>query len=382
MAMLDLSAAFDCVDHGILLKRLSCNFGLDQPVTTWLRSYLEGRTQFVKCHDNLSSTRVVHSGVPQGSVLGPLLFLLYTAELLKVIESHGLFAHGYADDTQAYGSCAPAKAATLRSNMLRCIDDVTTWTASNRLKLNPDKTEFMWCATSRMQHHIDRSPFIIGGASIAPQMKVQLLGVMLDSDLSMHSHVSRTVSSCFYQLRRLKSIRRSLPIEASKTLVSALVFSRCDNQNGLFAGIAQKQINRLQGILNASARLIFGASRSAHITPLLRERLHWLRFQQRITYKLCLTVYKALHCKSPAYIRALLTPVTRNAATARLRSANRPEAHATLACPRVRRDYGERGLSVAGPSAWNTLSMDTRSAPTLETFKCKLKTELFLRSYP
>ena len=122
-------------------------------------------------------------------------------------------------------------------------------------------------------------------------MKVQLLGVTLDSDLTMHSHVSRTVSSCFYQLRRLKSIRRSLPIEASKTLVTALVFSRCDNQNGLFVGIAQKQIDRLQRILNASARLIYGGSRTNHVTPLLRDKLHWLRFQQRITYKLCLTVY-------------------------------------------------------------------------------------------
>ena len=87
-------------------------------------------------------------------------------------------------------------------------------------------------------------------------MKVQLLGVTLDSDLSMNSHVSKTISSCFYQLRRLKSIRRSLPMEAIKTLISALVFSRCDNQNGLFVGVAQKQIDRLQQILNASARLV------------------------------------------------------------------------------------------------------------------------------
>jgi len=381
IAMLDLSAAFDCVDHDILLERLSCNFGLDQPVTAWLRSYLAERTQLVKCHNDLSTIRVVHSGVPQGSVLGPLLFLLYTAELLKIIEAHGLSAHGYADDTQAYGSCLPSRTPALRSSMLRCIDDVTAWTASNRLKLNPDKTEFMWCATARMQHHIDPAPFVIGSASIEPQNKVQLLGVMLDSDLSMRSHVSRTVSSCFYQLRRLKSVRRSLPIEASKTLVSALVFSRCDNQNGLFAGIAQKQINRLQIILNASARLIFGASRTAHVTPLLRDKLHWLRFQQRITYKLCLTVYKALHCKSPAYIRGLLAPVKLNAATARLRSANRPESQVTLACPRVRRNYGECGFAVAGPSAWNNLTMNTRSAPTLELFKSRLKTELFLQSY-
>ena len=213
-------------------------------------------------------------------------------------------------------------------------------------------------------------------------MKVQLLGVTLDSDLSMKSHVSRTISTCFYQLRRLKSIRRSLPTEATKSLVSALVFSRCDNQNGLFTGIAQWQINRLQGILNASAKLIHGGSRSDHVTPLLRDKLHWLRFQQRITYKLCLTVYKALHTRSPSYIKERVVHAPSSAATARLRSAARPEAQVTLVCPRVRRNYGECGFSFAGPASWNKLSASTRLAPTLEIFKSMLKTELFKKSNP
>ena len=127
-------------------------------------------------------------------------------------------------------------------------------------------------------------------------------------------------------------------------------------------------------ILNASARLIFGGTRTAHITPLLRDRLHWLRFQQRISNKLCLTVYKAFHSKSPAYIKELLTRVSRNAAMARLRSAHKPDAHVMLACPRVRRNYGECGFSFAGPAAWNALSLETRSATSLEQFKSKLKT--------
>ena len=191
------------------------------------------------------------------------------------------------------------------------------------------------------------------------------------------------MSTCFYQLRRLKSIRRSLPIEATKSLVSALVFSRCDNQNALFAGIAIKQVNRLQAVLNASAKLIHGGTRSNHVTPLLRDKLHWLRFQQRITYryKLYLTVYKALHTRSPSYIKELVVHAPRSAATARLRSAARPDAQVTLACPRVRRNYGECSFSFAGPATWNQLSASTRLAPTLELFKSMLKTELFKQSY-
>ena len=379
--MLDLSAAFDCVDHAILLQRLRCNYGLAPPIVNWLHSYLSGRLQLVKCNTDLSPPSVVLCGVPQGSVLGPLLFLLYTAELFQVIQARGLIGHGYADDTQMYGSCKPSEIDVLRLKMLQCIEDVSAWTVSNRLKLNPDKTEFMWCATSRMRHHIDQSPFVIGNMSIAPLNKVQLLGVTLDSDLTMSSHVSRTVSNCFYQLRRLKSIRRSLPVTATKSLVSSLVFSRCDNQNGLFAGVAQKQIDRLQRILNASAKVIYGGSRCDRVTPLLRDKLHWLHFEQRITYKLCLIVYKALHLRSPAYIRELIVPVIRNAATARLRSATSDAQAITVTRPQVRRNYGECGFSYAGPSAWNSLSLSTRQATTLNSFKSRLKTELFVKSY-
>ena len=124
-------------------------------LSSWLRSYITSRTQFVRCNADRSSVSIVLSGVPQGSVLGPLLFLLYTAELLQVIQANNFSDHAYADDTQIYGSSKPTNVADLRTNMLRCIADVTAWTSSNRLNLNPEKTEFMWCATSRMQHHID-----------------------------------------------------------------------------------------------------------------------------------------------------------------------------------------------------------------------------------
>ena len=108
-----------------------------------------------------------------------------------------------------------------------------------------------------MTHHIDYStPFIIDGAAIAPVKVVKLLGVHIDSVLSLNTQVSRTVSSCFYQLRRLKAVRRSLPIEAAKTVVSSFVTSRVDYCNGLMAGITQQQVNKMQAVLNAAARLL------------------------------------------------------------------------------------------------------------------------------
>jgi len=142
----------------------------------------------------------------------------------------------------------------------------------------------------------------------------------------------------------------------------------------------QRQINRLQKILNASARLIFGDLHIDHVTLLLRDKLHWLRCMQRITYKLFLIIYKALHQRSPTYIRALVVHVSLNAATARLRSPGL-RTQAMIVCPRVHHKYVERGFGYAGPSAWNSLSPDTRLTPSLEMFKTKLKTNLFVKSY-
>jgi hypothetical protein len=152
--------------------------------------------------------------------------------------------------------------------MLDCINDVNGWMSSNRLKLNPAKTEFLWCSTPRMAHHIDYiTPFVIDGATISPAKSAKLLGAYFDSELSMTRHISSTVSTCFYQLRRLKAVRRSLPLEAAKTIISSFVTSRVDYCNGLLAGITQRQVDRLQSILNASARVLYGEPRGTTSRP-------------------------------------------------------------------------------------------------------------------
>lgn len=133
---------------------------------------------------------------------------------------------------QVLSSCLPAGANVLTSNILKCLEDVEMWMSSNRLKLNPTKTEFIWCAKHQQQHLINTAPLIVQGNAINPSQSVRLLGVNIDSDLTMSSAVSRTVSTCFYQLRRIQTMRRSLPIEAAKMLINACVLSRIDYGNG------------------------------------------------------------------------------------------------------------------------------------------------------
>ena len=149
LGLLDQGSAFDCVDHEILCERLGHNFGFTGKALKWFKSYLTDRSQFVSFNGEQSKTTRVYYGVPQGSVLGPLFFLLYTAEVFAIVEKHGLMSHGYADDLQIYGHTDPGSTSTLVSTLSHCVDDLKDWMASNRLRLNPAKTELIWLASSR-----------------------------------------------------------------------------------------------------------------------------------------------------------------------------------------------------------------------------------------
>ena len=147
--------------------------------------------------------------MPQGSVLGPILFVLYTVDLLRVIDNYGLSPHMYADDTQVYGFCRPTAATTLTANITDCVEAATSWMRSNRLQPNSDKTEFLWCATVRRQRQLPiTSPLLIDGCSITTVQSARDLGIYVDCDLSMRTHVQRTVSRCFIALYRRPHSRR------------------------------------------------------------------------------------------------------------------------------------------------------------------------------
>lgn len=378
LVLLDLSAAFDTVDHHILLRRLETSFGLKGTVLQWLKSYLVGRRQYVRKGPSASSPACIGCGVPQGSVLGPILFLLYTADLSCVIESHGLCCHFYADDSQIYGYCRPHATPDLTVSLSACIDDVWTWMRANRLQLNPAKTEVLWSATSRRLHQLPQLPLRVCSDQVMPTTAVRDLGVYIDADLSMKTHVTKTVSACFAVLRQLRSIRRSVSRSVFQSLVVSLVLSRLDYGNATLAGIPSYQLKRLQSVLNSAARLIFSSSRFDHISPLLR-RLHWLKAPQRIEYKLAVLAYKCLHGTAPSYLADELLQSADSETRTRLRSAST----SSLSVRRTRLStVGDRAFPVAATRTWNDLPRHVTSAPSLPVFCSRLKTHLFRRSFP
>jgi len=135
------------------------------------------------------STRML-CGIPQGLVLGAILFLIYGGDLQRLIEEHGLRPHLYADDSQIYGSCRPE----MQTRISACIDDVAEWMRSNRLQLNSAKTEILWCASSRRLHQLPTTALRVDLDHLAPSVVVRDLGILLDADVSTKSHVTQTVS--------------------------------------------------------------------------------------------------------------------------------------------------------------------------------------------
>jgi len=185
LCLLDLTAAFDTVDHELLLSRLERQFGLRDSILQWFRSYLDDRSFRVVYGAGTSAVVFIVCSVPQGSVLGPLLFVLYVADLVNVVEKHGLRLYAYADDSQLTLHFRRDELTASIERLERCIEDVDQWMSANRMMLNVDKMEWLLvgsrCTLSSLD--ITRPVLQLGGNTVAASDHVRLLGVDIVSDL-------------------------------------------------------------------------------------------------------------------------------------------------------------------------------------------------------
>jgi len=279
LAMLDMSSAFDTVDFSILLKRLEASYGISGTVLRWMESFGQDRSQAVVFMGLSAADTPLRYGVPQGSVLGPLLFLVYTADIISLATEAGINAHAYADDIQLYTHGIATQEKEMTDRMVDCIVSIEDWMSSNRLRLNTDKTQVMWFGSRQQLTKLTSSYISIAGANIEFDKSAKILGVILDSELSMRPQVNAVTRSCFYQLRQIRAIRRLLTDKATNTLIVSLVSSRLDYCNSIYFSSTDFVFSKLQSVMNAAARLLSGKRRYDHISPVLKD-LHWLRARE------------------------------------------------------------------------------------------------------
>lgn len=263
LVLLDLSAAFDTVDHVILLQRLEDWLGITGTALNWFRSYLEDRRYFVEVGNCVSDQMVMTCGVPQGSILGPLLFNLYMLPSSQLIRSYNVSYHNYADDTQIYVLLSAGEHGPVDS-LCHCIKQISVLMQNNFLQLNSDKTEIIECGPQKQRESVISYLVTL---SLEPKNQVRNLGVILDSDLNFNSHIKSITSAAFYHLKNISRIKGIVSKPDLERLIHRFVSSRLDYCNSLLTGLSKRAVRQLQCIQNAAARVLTRTRKYDHISP-------------------------------------------------------------------------------------------------------------------
>ena len=354
---IDLQKAFDSIDHSILLEKLRI-YGCNQMSIEWFTSYLSDRQQQVKFNEASSSFQNIKLGVPQGSILGPLMFLLFINDLPLHL-SH-CKSDIYADDTTIY----------VEGKNLKDIEDLLNidaaslyrWCIENSLTINVKKTKCMLIATSQRMRTIKSSLQVyINNARVPVSSCEKLLGVHIQDTMDWSSHVdyvSKLVKSNLYLLKR---IRPYLSLHARKMFCNSYVYSHLDYLCTVWGNTTKENLNRLLLHQKHAARLTLDDYNSE--SSKLFSKLNWLPIESRIAYNKEVLVYKALTKMCPQYLKDLLPYQTNSVYNMR------SEAQKKLYVPKVNYEIFRRSLTYSGPNLWNQLPQRIQSADSLAQFK-------------
>ena len=329
--------------------------------------------QFFNIEHSRSNYRDLLIGVPQGSAMGPVLYLMCTITISEVIKKHKLNYHLYANDTQLYVAFKNDDIDSITDRIVDCVSDICLRMERNELKLKKEKTDIL-LIHSEFRNSPSLDEIILGNEQLTMARTVTNLGIIFDREISFNYQINQLCRTSFFLLRNLFKIRKYLTDEATSKVVHAFVTTKLEYCNHLYFGLPKYQVNKMQRVQNTAARLATRSSKHDHITPLLQQ-LHWLPVSYRVVFKILLLVYKARHGLCPGYVSELLQERKSSPA---LRSSS----PGLLATPTSRtKTNGERTFSVSAPKLWNGLPNHVRNVGTLPFFKKNRKTFFILYIY-
>ena len=380
LVLLDLSSAFDTIDQDILIFKLLHHFGISGTVLQWLESYLKGRSFCIRIRNINGKKCLLIYGVPQGTVLGPLLFILYIHDIVSIGDKHGVLIDLYADDSQWYFSFSPLdERSEAIEKMQNCIADLKLWMEDNYLKVNFDKTDVLFLGDPSYCSVFNNGlNCVIQGEEFCYNLNahVKSLGVYLDSSLTMKNMINECVKQCYFHLKKLGGIKKYLDNDLKLTMVQSYVLSRFDFCNSLYSNVSVSLLKKLQRLLNACIRFIYGLPiRDKNITN-YHKLSHILPAKYRIMFKLCLMAFKIFNNLSPDYLKDTVHVKLPNidGSTRLLRS--------TLDFYKVELPKHNNTYEYTMAEHWNNLPINIRSCTNVEIFKKSLKTHYFNLAFP
>ena len=291
VASLDLSKAFDSISHQLILQKLS-KLGLHRNSIAWIQSYLTNRKQVTKFKQFTSKEEIVSSGVPQGSILGPLLFLCFTNDLFKAFKEDCKIV-AYADDTQLIVNARNLH--QLKQKIENVITAAQKWYRENSMKNNIGKTEVLVFNTNKRKNDKIKIEVIDEGKPVKIESKysIKILGVTIDSELNWSNQVNTVKKKAFNITRNIHRVSHLLPRKYRINLYNAIISPQFSYADIIWGGCRQKESKSLQRVQNFAAKSITGHRKYDSATNSLRE-LNFLNLEQRREVHATVFVHKAL----------------------------------------------------------------------------------------
>ena len=366
---LDLSKAFDSINHQLLITKLQ-KMGLGVTATNWVSSYLNNRKQTTKFRDFTSKEEGVHSGIPQGSIVGPLLFLCYTNDFHEEFD-RVCNSFAYADDTQLIVE------AINMQQLKRKIEDVVSiaqsWYHRNTMKNNIDKTEVLMIATNHKNEYIKISVKHEGkNIVITSKSHIEILGVIIDTNLNWRKQINEVRKKSFNITRNIHQVNHLLPLKSRLNLYHAVISPQFDYADVVWSGCGQKESKSLQRVQNFAAKSITGNRKYDSATESLMK-LNLLNLQQRRSVHETVLVHKALQDKSSENINTLYQQHLS-------KSNTRQATHKKLSVPPHRTSKFEKSPLYRSITSWNQCPniIDTES---IQLHKKQLQKHILATTY-
>lgn len=362
---LDLSKAFDSLNHQILLSKLQ-DVGVSSDALKWFQTYITNRKQVVRINSVTSEVLPINHGVPQGSILGPLLFTIYVNDLPMVAKNCS--TECFVDDTKLYASFCLCDHAQTADKMNQDLVRVRDWSFNNQLLLNPEKTKLMVFGSRQMRSKLLEFRLSLLGKDILPASTVTDMGVGFDSELSFDDHIIKTVSTCMSRLGQINRVKHAFDKKTLIMVINTLVFSKLFYCSNVWCNTSEKNLRKLQCVQNFACRVVCDARKFDHVTPLLRE-LRWLPVKDKLYYRLAVMTFKCLTGCAPKYLASQFIK-RGNVSKRNTRSSQ------LLNIPLCRTATGQRSFYYRSVTLWNNLDNSLKLSSSLDIFKRHLRNSL------